>query len=96
MTKLLVRTALFATVALPLAAANAAPTMSLAGKAISGATSVQSVRQNNEAPRQEDRRANRREDRRASLQTGGFDASGVVLVRGRQAEGEKPRGHDPR
>jgi hypothetical protein len=94
MTKLLVRTSLFAIMALPLAAAHAAPTMSLAGKAISGTTSIQTARGANETPRQEDRRANRREDRRASLQTGGFDASGVVLVRGR--EDKAPRGHDPR
>jgi hypothetical protein len=93
MTKLLVRTALFAALALPLAAAQAAPSVALAGKAVSGSTSIQAARQQNEAPRQEDR-VNRREDRRhASLQSGGFDASGVVLVR----EGsEGAQGADPR
>lgn len=93
MTKLLVRTALFAAIALPLAVAQAAPSVSPAGKAISGSTSIQTARQQNEAPRQEDR-VNRREDRRhASLQSGGFDASGIVLVR-EGAEGGK--GADPR
>ena len=94
MTKLLVPTALFAALALPLAAAQAAPAMSLANKPVSGATALQTARQQNEAPRQEDR-VNRREDRRhTSLQSGGFDASGIVLVRGR--EDARPRGHDPR
>ena len=94
MTKLLIRTALFATFALPLAVAQAAPNMSLAGNSISGAASIQTAREKNEVPRQEDR-VNRREDRRhAWLQAGGFDGSGVVLVRGR--EDKAPRGHDPR
>lgn len=59
---------------------------------ISNSMTVQ-VREANEAPRQEDRQRDRRQDRRQSMVApGGFDASGIVLVR--EAREGRP-GHDP-
>jgi len=76
--------------AMPLMSADAAPRPVLGTHGVTNGASVLTVREAKEAPRREDRQADRRQDRRASNTTpGGFDRSGIILVR--QA-GEGPRG----
>ena len=57
-----------------------------------GTGGVQTAEEARTAPPQHDGRRDQRENRRASLQSGGFNASAVVLVHER---GEGPRGYDP-
>ena len=52
-----------------------------------GTGGVQTAEEARTAPPQHDGRRDQRENRRASLQSGGFNASAVVLVHERGAQG---------